>query len=232
MIPSIILAGGRGTRLRAVSNGLPKPLIPVNGRPFIQYVLDLLVDAGVPALYLAVSYRWQLIHSYFGKHYRGIDLHYSVEDEPLGTGGAILNCYREHSLKTAFVLNGDTLFRVNLPSLLSAHTKNASEITLALRYVSDTSRYGSVVCNSERRVLDFQEKHIRQAGLINGGLYIVERSALERWHFSRAFSFERDLLQKHSTDLKTLGIVDDGYFIDIGIPDDLNRAKRELTHAF
>jgi D-glycero-alpha-D-manno-heptose 1-phosphate guanylyltransferase len=214
-----------------VSNGLPKPLIPVNGRPFIQYVLDSLVDAGVPTIYLAVSYRWQLIRSELGDRYRGVDLHYSVEDEPLGTGGAILNCYREHSLQTAFVLNGDTLFRVHLAGLLSAHTTTASQITIALRHVSNTSRYGAVSCNSEHQVLDFKEKNIRQPGLINGGIYIVERRALERWHFPRAFSFEIEFLQQHCTALKPLGVVENGYFIDIGVPDDLNRAQRELTNA-
>ena len=230
MIPAVILAGGLGTRIRAVAGNLPKPMIEVGGRPFIEYVLDTLVDAHVPSIHLAVSYRSDFIQSHLGHVYRGTCLSYSVEPQPLGTGGAILKCLREHNLPRALVLNGDTLFRIDLGTMLAAHVDADSQITLALCHVPDASRYGTVVCDSHNHVVTFDEKDAQQkGGLINGGVYIVERSALESVVLPDCFSFERDFLQLNVDMLHPLGVVSDGYFIDIGIPEDLERARRGLT---
>ena len=231
MIPAVILAGGMGTRLRAVSSGLPKPMIHVGGRPFIEYILDPLVDAHVPSIYLAVSFRSEFVQARLGHSYRGTTLHYSVETTPLGTGGAILNCLREHNLSRAMILNGDTLFRINIDSLVAAHIEANSQITMALRHVDDPSRYGAVTCDTHNRVVAFDEKLLqRNDSLINGGIYILERSAFESIALPDCFSFERDFLHSNVRTLRPLGVVSNGYFIDIGVPEDLERARREVPN--
>lgn len=230
MIPAVILAGGLGTRIRAVSGDLPKPMIPVAGRPFIEYILDALVDAQVPSIYLAVCYRSDFIRSYFGSTYRGTRLHYSVETQPLGTGGALANCFRQYDLASALVINGDTLFCINLKSFVAAHVTATSRITLALCRVTDTSRYGTVVCDANNRVIAFEEKHPGNThGLINGGVYVVERSILEPFAPGIHFSLEHDLLQRQVAELRPLGVISDDYFIDIGVPEDLARARNDFA---
>lgn len=230
MIPAVILAGGLGTRIRAVSGDLPKPMIPVGGRPFIEYILDALVNAQVPSIYLAVCYRSDVIRSHLGNTYRGTPLYYSMEAQPLGTGGALASCFRQHDLANALVLNGDTLFCINFDALVAAHVDAASRITLALCRVTDPSRYGTVICDSNNRIVAFNEKHLGHAeGIINGGIYVVERSVLEPLAYDNHFSFERDLLQRRVAELRPLGVISDDYFIDIGIPEDLARARKDFA---
>jgi D-glycero-alpha-D-manno-heptose 1-phosphate guanylyltransferase len=230
MIPAIVLAGGLGTRLAAVSGGVPKPMVPVAGRPFIEHVLDLLVGAGVDQLLLAVSYRWELLREHFGTSYRGVPLAYSVETQPLGTGGAILQCLRDHDLERCLILNGDTLFRIDPRELVERHLSSRSSITMALRRLEDTSRYGVVHCDPGGYVDSFEEKTGRiEPGLINGGIYVVEREAFARTSMPAKFSFERDFLAAHVHTLRPLGVESHAYFIDIGIPADLQRARHDLA---
>lgn len=231
MIPAIVLAGGLGTRLRAISGDVPKPLVSVGNRPFLEYVLDTLVDAGVPAICLATSYRWELFQDHFGSAYRNTPLTYSVEHEPLGTGGAVLKCFRENQFRNALVINGDTLFKINLEQLITAHTSSNSVLTLALRSVTDVSRYGAVTRGIDGRILTFEEKGAVRPGLINAGIYIFERSAFERADLPQNFSLEVEFLRHHIDALRPLGFLADGYFVDIGVPEDLERARRDLGHA-
>jgi D-glycero-alpha-D-manno-heptose 1-phosphate guanylyltransferase len=206
-------------------------MIPVGGRPFIEYVLDMLVHAGVPSIHLAVSYGREAIETHFGTSYRGTPLLYSVEIEPLGTGGATLKCCREYRLRTALVLNGDTLFRVDLDDMVTAHERAKSRITIALRQVADASRYGAVTCDSDHRIVAFQEKASARAGLINAGVYVIDGSVMEDTNLPAHFSLERDFIQRNVASLRPLGLVSDGYFIDIGVPEDLKRARSELEHV-
>ena len=229
MIPAIVLAGGLGTRLAAVSGGAPKPMVAVAGRPFIDHVLDMLVEAGIQQIILAVSYRWEALRDHLGDSYRGASLAYSVETEPLGTGGAILKCFRDHGLERALILNGDTLFRVDLGALLETHRRERAPVTMALRKLDDTSRYGFVTCDSTGRVDAFHEKVAGRSGLINGGIYVVEREALDRAALPERFSFERDFLQKYVAELRPAALESNSYFVDIGIPEDLERARHELA---
>ncbi len=231
MIPAIVLAGGLGTRIRTHAGGLPKSMISVGGRPFVEYVLDRLADANVPAIHLAVSYRSEVIQTHLGDSYGDIPLFYSVEDTPLGTGGAILKCFRDHRLPRALILNGDTLFHVDLDALVATHLNAASHVTLALRREADTSRYGAVTCDSSHRVIAFEEKRTGGPGLINGGIYVAERSGFDVTNVSSTFSFEHDFLEKNLDALRPLAVISDGYFIDIGIPEDLERARREIAHV-
>lgn len=231
MIPSIVLAGGLGTRLRIVSGDTPKPLVTIGSRPFLEYVLDTLVNAHVPVIFLATSYRWHLFRDHFGDTYRGVPLLYSVEDEPLGTGGAVRKCFQDNQFSTALVLNGDTLFKISLDAFVDAHFAKSSVLTLALRSVPDASRYGRVTCGNDQRILTFEEKGVHEPGLINGGTYVIDRSAFQHISLPEKFSLETDLLQRGVTSIRPIGIVCNDYFIDIGIPDDFRRAQAELYSA-
>lgn len=229
MIPAIVLVGGLGTRLNSVSGGTPKPLISVGNRPFLEYVLDTLVDAESPSICLATSYRSQLFRSHFGTVYRGTPLTYSVETEPLGTGGAIHQCLVENDYSRALVLNGDTLFKIALRELVRAHVTADSTVTLALRSIDDVSRYGAVTRRPDNRISSFNEKGQGGPGLINGGTYVIDRSVFSKVTLPQnAFSFETDFLQKHVDTLRPLGVTFEGYFIDIGVPQDLEQARRDL----
>lgn len=228
-IPAIVLAGGLGTRLRAVAGGMPKPLVTVAGRPFIEYVLDGVCAAGIRKAILAISYRGDLIQAHLGGSYKGASIAYSVEAEPLGTGGAIYKCFRENDLDRALVLNGDTLFRIDMRSLIQAHLERRSSMTVALLRIADASRYGTVTCDTNGYIVAFHEKQRGSSGLINGGIYVIERSALEAYDMPAKFSFESDLLQKHAAQVLPLGVEYHDYFIDIGVPEDLRRADRELA---
>jgi D-glycero-alpha-D-manno-heptose 1-phosphate guanylyltransferase len=225
MIPAVVLAGGLGTRLAAVSDGLPKPMIDVAGRPFVEYILDTLVDSGVTRIVLAVSYRWKVLHGHFGDSYRSASLEYSVEERPLGTGGAIRQCLVNHDLAQALILNGDTLFRIDLPGLVSRHRQSSTTVTMALRRVADASRYGLVTCDNFGIVTAFRSDGEGKPGLINGGTYVVDRLPLDNIELPASFSFERDFLERYVSCIRPLGVESDGYFIDIGIPEDLARAR-------
>jgi D-glycero-alpha-D-manno-heptose 1-phosphate guanylyltransferase len=229
VIPVVLLAGGLGTRLEAVSGGLPKPLVPVGDRPFIEYVLDAVSTAGLTELVMAVSFRWEALRNHFGETYRGMSIRYSVEAEPLGTGGAIWQGFRQCNLERALVLNADTLFRIDLTALIALHSSAGAAVTMALRRVPDTARYGAVECDETGRVTAFHEKGRSGPGLVNGGIYVVERSELAKTPWPAKFSFEQDFLQARLKDVRPVGYESDAYFIDIGVPEDLARARAELA---
>lgn len=232
MKSAIILAGGVGSRIESVAGGLPKALLDVEGRPFIEYVLDQLIDAGVQEVVIACSYKWQMIADYLGDRYRNLDIAYSVEQYPLGTGGAIKQAFDLHNLSEAIVVNADTLFKIDLSELERQHYAHNAFITLALRSVDDVARYGEVTVNERNKLTSFNEKSRTGPGLINGGIYIVDA---EIWdddgiNVADKFSFETDVLQ--NVDLGIFyGFPMDGYFIDIGIPSDLERARKEFKTA-
>lgn len=228
MTDAILLAGGLGTRLAAVSGGRPKSLVDVAGQPFIEHVLDMVVEAGSTHVIMAVSYRWEMLRDYFGNAYHGVGIDWSVEKNPLGTGGAIRLVFETFALERAFVLNADTLFRVELCELERLHIVSGAMVTMALREVEDVSRFGAVELDAEQRIVAFHEKGRHGPGLVNGGIYVIERSALDLQNLPLEFSFERDVLQAELARLRPLGVPSKGYFIDIGIPEDLERARREL----
>jgi D-glycero-alpha-D-manno-heptose 1-phosphate guanylyltransferase len=226
---AVLLAGGLGTRLESVSDGLPKPLISVAGRPFIEHVLDTLLAAGCDHVVIAASYKWQLLRDRLGTSYKDCALDWSIENEPLGTGGAIRQAFEIFALGAAFVLNADTLFRVDLGELESLHRKTGAAVTVALREVSDVGRFGEVVVDASGRIKVFSEKGRSGPGLINGGVYLIDGKVWSDWASPKSFSFERDFLQKRAALDRFYGFTAREYFIDIGVPEDLERARRELS---
>ena len=228
MKQAVLLAGGQGTRLASVSGGLPKPLVDVGGRPFIEYILDELLSAGCERVVVTASFKWELLRAHLGTAYKGCRLDWSIEQQPLGTGGAIRRAFDSFDLASAFVLNADTLFRVDLTDMAARHDACAAAVTIALREAADVARYGEVIVDETGRITRFSEKGRSGRGLINGGIYLIDGRIWSRVPERGPFSFERDCLQRCVEVEKFYGYQAAGYFIDIGVPHDLQRARHSL----
>lgn len=227
-IDAIVLAGGLGTRLRAEVPDLPKPLAPVAGRPFLAWVLDHLAAQGVRRAVLSVGARHRAIQDHFGDRHGPIRLAYGVEARPLGTGGAIRAALAYCASDPVLVVNGDTLFEIDLGALLARHLAGGRALTLALHGADDTARYGRVAVTGGI-VTAFEEKGPAGPGPINAGLYVVARRLFDGFRLPTAFSFEEELLAPHLAALAPAAHEADGYFIDIGVPEDYRRARAELA---
>lgn len=227
---AVILAGGLGTRLRSSVPDLPKPLAPVAGRPFLSHLLDRLADAGLSEVTLAVGYRGELIEAHYGRSYRGIDLRYSWEKEPLGTGGALVQALRQMDTpdQPVWVFNGDTLLTFDLSKAAAFYREKQAECLILLKELYDFDRYGIVATDEEDRVVAFVEKAPRQHGWINGGVYLLDPQVLLSQAFPKRFSLEKDFMEAQLTQLRCYAYRETDYFIDIGIPADYARAQREL----
>jgi D-glycero-alpha-D-manno-heptose 1-phosphate guanylyltransferase len=222
---AIVLAGGLGTRLRSVVPDLPKPMAPVAGRPFLAWVLDDLIEAGFESAVLAVGYRHEAIREHFGAAYRGMVLHYSIEDTPLGTGGAIRLAADHVSGQPVFVLNGDTYLELDYRAMLDAHRQARTSLSVAVCSVPDVSRYGALELEAGH-LHGFHEKGRSGPGLINAGVYLLASDILRQIPTSVPFSFEQQLLVPRVQELRPLAFLTAGRFIDIGIPEDFARAQQ------
>jgi NDP-sugar pyrophosphorylase family protein len=229
---AVVLAGGFGTRLAAVVSDVPKPMAPVAGRPFLERLLDRLAGQGLQRVVLAVGYKREIIQAHFGERYHGMQIAYSVEAEPLGTGGAMKQAFVEQSLERAFVLNGDTFCTLDLAVFAAAHQLSAAAASLALVRVDDAGRYGAVELDADSRISAFREKNPQTgAGLINAGIYALEARVFELAPATAKFSFEQEVLQAHAAAQGFRGHVADASFIDIGVPDDYRRAQSLLADS-
>jgi D-glycero-alpha-D-manno-heptose 1-phosphate guanylyltransferase len=224
---AIILAGGMGTRLRDTISDLPKPMAPVNGKPFLFYVLNWLKDYQVEKIILSTGYRSESIIDYFGGSFCGIPLEYAVEKKALGTGGAIRFAMRKSQSNDVLVLNGDTWFPLQVDSFYLYHTGRQNSLSLALKPMKDFSRYGSVECSGDT-VIRFNEKKFCTEGLINGGIYVINRDFFGSLQLPEVFSFETDVLEKYAGSALLKCMIFDEPFIDIGIPEDYERAAMIL----
>lgn len=229
-ITAVVLCGGLGTRLRSVSSDLPKPMVDVAGRPFLEYILDYLIEQGVTKAVLAVSYKKEVIIEHFGNQYKSLSLSYSEESTPLGTGGAVNKSIHQlvgHPDQLALVINGDTLVEYQLGDMLSDLNKNNADLVMSLKAMEDTSRYGRVNVNN-RNVTQFEEKKGGVPGLINAGVYLFNTHLQDEFPRQETFSFENDVLENLVHTHRVLASVTNGYFIDIGVPDDFNKAQVDL----
>jgi len=224
---AIILAGGLGTRLRSRLAHLPKAMAPVAGRPFLEILLDQLIAAGFGRVVLSVGYLRDIIIDRFGDNYRGISICYSIEEEPLGTGGAIRFALRQTTESAVFVLNGDTYLSTDYGSVLSSHTISGGVMTMVVTHVDDVARYGGIVIE-DGHITGFIEKGRTGPGWINGGTYVLSRDFPWRSDLPERFSFESDVIAPFLGVLRPAAFQCTGYFLDIGVPEDLERAQVEL----
>jgi D-glycero-alpha-D-manno-heptose 1-phosphate guanylyltransferase len=227
-LEAIILAGGRGTRLKELTEQTPKPLVLVKGRPFLDYVLEHLSKHGVKLAVLSVGYLAGQFQARYGTSSGSMKIEYAVEEEPKGTGGAIRFALNQLSDPNPMVLNGDSLFLADLKSLYEFHLNRKRPLTLALRPVDSAGRYGKVTVEGET-IVGFEEKGVGGPGFINAGVYVLNKMEILHLLPSQdAFSFERDFLEPFVKKVRPAGLAFRDYFIDIGVPEDLEKANRDL----
>ncbi len=227
---AVVLAGGLGTRLQKVVSEVPKSMALINNRPFLEYLFDYLIAQGIEKVVLSVGYKHEIISSYFKDRYKSLAIQYSIENEPLGTGGGIRLALWKIDAPRALVMNGDSIFRLDYQALMEFHLKKKASATLALRKLDDTGRYGCVSMNRTRRITGFVEKGLSTGpGYINGGVYIIEKVFLMEPEFRGRFSMEKDCFENYYHLAKLFGFPAEGYFLDIGIPDDYMKAQNEFT---
>ncbi len=227
---AIVLAGGFGSRLAHITQHTPKPMAKIGGRPFLEYLLDNIINQGVDHIILSVGYKWKMIESHFSDCYKGVPVSYVVESVPLGTGGATQKAFRQIDVEDALVLNGDTFCQVDLRKLTHFHQSNNSCFTMTIKSIEDVSRFGRVQVTESGVIQAFLEKGYDGHGLINTGVYVIKKSLFQQYSCPESFSLEMDLIEKHLLTINPLGFLTDRYFIDIGIPEDYERANCEMIN--
>jgi len=227
-IEAIILAGGMGTRLKEVVKDIPKPMAPVNGKPFLYHLMKYLSKQGVKHFILSVGYRNEVIKEFFENEFEGAKISYAVEEEPLGTGGAIKLASTFVENNEFWVINGDTFVGLELSDFYSKTTSKA--ISLGLVEMSDFDRYGKVETD-KKRIISFKEKEYTKQGFINSGIYLISKKFINN-HAPKQdrFSFEKDILEK-LIDVTNIGFYkSNSTFIDIGIPEDFYRSQKLFSN--
>jgi len=193
-------------------------------------LLDYLARGGFKRVILSVGYRHEAISDYFGSSYGPMELVYVVEDEPLGTGGALKRSLLQARAADVFVLNGDSFLNLDASLFARFHLSIDSSITMAVKEMEDFDRYGTVVLENNE-VRSFEEKRFTRSGFINAGVYLlnVKRCGLLDMQ-DVCFSFEKDFLQAREGEGSVYAFICNDYFIDIGLPEDYMRAQRELSN--
>lgn len=225
---AIILAGGLGTRLRSVVSDSPKCMAIVNGKPFLQYVIDYLFSQNIIHVILSIGYKSEQIIKFVNHHYANKNIEFVIEEEPLGTGAAIKLALVKTISKNVFILNGDTFFKINFKKLEDVHFLNTSTCTLALKPMKNFERYGVVELDKNSKIISFKEKQFYKTGFINAGVYILNKEIFLKQQFPEKFSFEKEFLEKNNNKMPFYGCTQNEYFIDIGIPEDFQKAQTDF----
>ena len=228
---AIILAGGLGTRLRSAVADLPKCMAPVDGIPFIAFVIAYLKKEGIENFIFSLGYKSETIINYADTNYKDLHKKYVIETKQLGTGGAIKEACKSVEEKNVVVVNGDTLFAVDISNLSKFHEGHTADCTIALKQMHDFDRYGAVELKEQNLINAFKEKQFCATGMINGGVYALTVSDLKAGDYPEVFSFEKEYLEKNTGSKKLYGVVNDGYFIDIGIPEDYLRFQEDYREV-
>jgi mannose-1-phosphate guanylyltransferase len=218
---ALVLAGGEGTRLRPLTLTVPKPVMPLAGRPFLSFMLDWLRGHGVDDVLLSCGFLAHAVEDVLGDEYEGMQLRYVHEDSPLGTAGPMRLAADEGLLaERLLVLNGDVLTDMDLTAQLAFHEERGAKATLALIAVEDTSSYGVVPTNDDGSVIEFREKQPGPAptNRINAGAYVLEREVVDLIPSGRSVSFEREIFPALVGN-GLYGFHQEGYWIDIGTPE-------------
>lgn len=219
---AIILAGGLGTRLRSVVSDLPKPMAPINNKPFLAYLIQYWASQGITRFVLSVGYKYQSIKDYFGESFQDVIIDYAIEESPMGTGGGLLNaCKKLTGNDMTLVLNGDTFFAIPLSSLLEHHKNNQAYLTIAASQAINT-RYNNLILGENDKINKIANDQSNEFVLVNGGVYLFETSQLicRVRDFLAPCSLENDLLPSWVETERVYAYLSNKYFIDIGIPAD------------
>lgn len=222
---AIILAGGYGTRLQSSVPNLPKALAPIQGKPFLAYLFEYLESQGITDIIIAVHYLAEKIISWVESYETNLSITFVKEDQPLLTGGAIVNALSVYPKKNpVFVLNGDTFMKLDYQAMVAKHLQNHADLTMTVCKIKDNPRYGKVIINNSNRVTGFGET---ETNLINAGVYLIQPELFSSYCMPRQFSFEQDFLPYYLATLNAQAFLSDDYFIDIGVPEDYLRANND-----
>ena len=229
-IPCIILAGGLGTRLQNAVNDVVKPMAPMGHKPFLHVLLDHLFDQGISHFVLALGHKSESVVSYF-KHLKlPYHVEFAFEKEALGTGGALRNALGHVKSPSCLAMNGDTFFNVGIQQFIHDATTSNADFYMALKTASSPERYGNVLVK-EDKIIDFNAPN-HDSSLQNGGIYWIKKDAFLACSPNQVFSLENELFPKLITKQTICGKQYDGYFIDIGIPEDYFRARDKFSRFF
>jgi D-glycero-alpha-D-manno-heptose 1-phosphate guanylyltransferase len=229
MKTALILAGGLGTRLKHLLDDIPKPMAPIKGKPFLHFIIDNLIEAKFERIVFSLGYRAEVVSDYFGHSAYHVKFDYITEPEQLGTGGAIKHGIIEAGLMDEdilYILNGDTYCDIPFDEMLEFHQENNSDLTISAKTMQNFDRYGTIEISESGKIQKFQEKMPRESGIINTGIYIVKpKTFLAHCPVEEKFSFEKDIMEKNVNILNIYAFLNDGFFIDIGIPEDYEKAQ-------
>lgn len=229
-LPAVILVGGQGTRLRPLTDRTRKDMLSLVDRPLLAYTFEHLARHGVERSIISCGYLPDQIEARFGAQHDRMALEYAIEEEPLGTGGAI--GFAGRSLESSFfALNGDSLREADLGEMVAAHRSTGAKATILLTPVADPSRYGLVRTASDGRVETFLEKPRPEeidTDLINAGLYVLEPEVLDLVPPGRPVSIEREVFPQLAAEGSVYGIALPGYWLDVGTPESYLQAHRDV----
>lgn len=224
----IILAGGFGTRLKSVVSDLPKCLAEVSEKPFLSYVLDSLINYNYTHFVFSLGYKSEFIIDFIETKYPQLNITYSIEKDPLFTGGAIRLALEKCLEQNVLIINADTYFGFDLNNFLNFHIDQNSDISIALKYMENFDRYGVVKFDKNNNINSFDEKKFQETGYINCGYILINKNVLMNMPLNSPFSFEKDFLFLNLSKLKVLAFIANAYFIDIGIPEDFTKANLDF----
>ncbi len=231
-ITAILLVGGIGSRLRSVVSDRPKVLASIGGRPFLSFLLDQLADAGILRTVLCTGYLHQQVRHTYGDCYRGMEIVYSQEKTPLGTGGALKLAHAQFESDTVLVMNGDSYCECDIANLWHWHSQHSKDMSIVLTEVSDSRRYGRVKLDENDNILRFDEKTYvySGSGWVNAGIYLMPQAWIDEIPANQNKSLEHDLFPNWIS-RRIYGYRCDGNFIDIGTPQSFRMAETILVPA-
>ncbi|MBF9002146.1 nucleotidyltransferase family protein [Vibrio nitrifigilis] len=232
-VTAIILCGGMGTRLRSITQDQTcKPMVDVAGKPFLEYLLDYCISQNIAHAILAVGHHRNTIMEYFGHQHKNLTISYSIEEHPLGTGGALKQALSQPYAQQSdliLALNGDSFISFSLTEMIEQLNNQNAELIMVLRSLDNTGRYGRVTVDEHNKLIAFEEKKGGHPGNINSGVYLMRPNLSDQFPRQNTFSFETDFLEAEIGHAPFYGVYTNNYFIDIGTPEDYQIAQRDFA---
>jgi D-glycero-alpha-D-manno-heptose 1-phosphate guanylyltransferase len=227
MTTAIILAGGLGTRLREEVPDVPKPMAPINGRPFLEYLMDYWISQGVERFILSIGYKSQIISEHFGGCYKSSAVCYAIEESPLGTGGGLLLALEQVTSNKVLLLNGDTFFAVPFLTLDQFYHDSSADCAFSLFEAQQAGRFMGIDVNAKGKILSLSANDQKIGRLANGGVYLINPEKIKKLNLESGIkiSLEDDVfacMMRASSHL--FGVAFQNRFIDIGVPTDYRRS--------